>query len=108
MAATMNLSMFICTMGILLAVNNIVIEFIKSKTELTKKYPTNIIAVVTSAIIGWFGNLLFYLLLGIPITIPNICCIILMGPTLFFASTLGYDKMKETILGLKKMLENQE
>ena len=48
-------------------------------------------------IVGWVGGYFSYILLTIPFNPVTIVLLILLGPTLFFTSTVGYDKVEQTI-----------
>jgi len=58
--------------------------------------PTVIVAIV-SAIVGWGGGVIAYLLLGVAFTPASIVCLILLAPVIWLCATVGYDKVMEVI-----------
>lgn len=60
-------------------------------------YSANTIALVNAAVIGIFGTICAYTLLGIPFNVPNIVCIIFMTVCIWLGSMVGYDKIKQLI-----------
>lgn len=94
----MTITLFITLFTIGSLACGIITEAIK-KTYLNagKEYSANIIALVDALIVGGLGTTCAYMLLGIPWTINNIICLILMCIVIWLGTTLGFDKVKQTL-----------
>ena len=90
----MTLTMFITLLTILALISSLITEAIKKTFKVTK--PTLVDAIV-SAVAGWGGGIVAYILMGIPFSLANVICIILLAPAIWLCSTLGYDKVMEII-----------
>lgn len=95
----MTVQLFLTLFTILSVVCSLFTEAIK-KTIGTKE-PT-LVALVLSAVIGWGGSAVAYKLMNIPFDTNSIICLVLMAPVIWLGATLGYDKIKETIIELFK------
>ena len=84
--------MFLFTIGSL--VSSLMTEAIKKSFE---SVATNIIALADSILIGGIGTVFAYILIGIPFTLANVVCIILMAVCIWIGSMVGYDKVKQTL-----------
>lgn len=62
----------------------------------------NMMALYNALIVGIFGTLVSYFLMGIELTPPNIACLFLMSACIWLGSMVGYDKVKQTIEQLKR------
>lgn len=91
----MTITIFLTLFTILSVVCSLFTEAIK-KTIGTKE-PT-MVALILSAIVGWGGSAVAYELMGIPFNTNSIICLVLMAPVIWLGATLGYDKVKETII----------
>lgn len=91
----MTITIFLTLFTILSVVCSLFTEAIK-KTVGTKE-PT-MVALILSAIVGWGGSAVAYELMGIPFNTNSIICLVLMAPVIWLGATLGYDKVKETII----------
>ena len=89
---TIQLFMFLFTIGSL--VSSLMTEAIKKSFE---QVSTNVIALADSILIGLVGTVFAYILIGIPFTLANIVCIILMTVCIWIGSMIGYDKVKQTL-----------
>ena len=56
---------------------------------------------LVALIVGGCGCVIYYQLNGIPFTANNIIYAVLMGFASALSSTLGYDKVKQSILQIK-------
>lgn len=90
----MNLTLFVTLVTILSLVSSLITEALKKTVEIKK--PTLVVAII-SAITGWGGGVIAYILMGIAFTAPSIICLILLAPTIWLTATLGYDKVMEVI-----------
>ena len=91
----MTITIFLTLFTILSVVCSLFTEAIK-RTIGTKE-PT-MVALILSAIVGWGGSAIAYQLMGIPFNTNSIICLALMAPVIWLGATLGYDKVKETII----------
>ena len=91
----MNVTIFLTLFTILSVICSLFTEAIK-KTVKTEE-PT-MVALILSAIVGWGGSAVAYKLMGIPFDTNSIICLVLMAPVIWLGATLGYDKVKETII----------
>ena len=66
-----------------------------------KNISTNLIALVNAAIVGVLGTIAAYILMGVEWTAQNIVCLVLMVACVWIGSTVGYDKVLQTILQVK-------
>ena len=89
---TIQLFMFLFTIGSL--VSSLMTEAIKKSFE---QVSTNVIALADSILIGLIGTVFAYILIGIPFTLANVVCIILMTVCIWIGSMIGYDKVKQTL-----------
>lgn len=62
-----------------------------------KEYSANIIALVDALVVGGLGTSVAYMLMGIPWTVNNIICIVLMVVCVWLGAMLGFDKIKQTL-----------
>lgn len=74
-------------------------------TEALKKVfwdmSSNLIALISSAVVGVGGTVIAYILMDIPLDSKNIVCIILMTFLIWLGSMIGYDKVIQTIEQIK-------
>lgn len=94
---TIELFIFMLTIGALMA--SLLTQAVK------KAFPnvsSNILALADAFVIGIIGVAIAYVLMGIPFTLPNIMCIVLMGVCIWVGSMIGYDKVVQTIEQIKK------
>lgn len=70
-------------------------------TEALKKafwnVSSNVLALISSAVVGVGGTIIAYILMDIPLDSKNIACIILMAFCIWIGSMVGYDKVIQTI-----------
>lgn len=90
----MTITLFITLFTILSLVCSLFTEAIKKVFNSDK--PT-LVALVLSAIVGWGGGAIAYVLMGIAFTTSSIICLVLLAPTIWLGATLGYDKVMEVI-----------
>lgn len=90
----MTLSLFIILVTILSLASSFLTQGIKK--AFTVKKPTLLVAII-SAIAGFGGGALTYVLMGIAFNPVNIVCLALLAPAIWLSATLGYDKTMEII-----------
>jgi hypothetical protein len=67
-----------------------------------KGLPSNIIALISSLVVGLFGTASAYILMGIPFDLKNITCMVLMTVCIWVGSMVGYDKVIQTISQIRR------
>ena len=76
----------------------LITEAIKKTCEnAEKEYSTNVIALIDAVVVGGIGTSVAYVLMGIPWTVNNIICLVLMIVVVWLGATLGFDKVKQTL-----------
>lgn len=94
----MTITLFISLFTIGSLVCGIITEAIKKTYQnAQKEYSANVIALVDAIVVGGFGTMAAYMLIGIPWTTNNIICLLLMCVTIWLGATLGFDKVKQTL-----------
>lgn len=82
--------------------NALLTEAIKKMYENDKKeYSANVVALAAALIIGGFGTAAVYMLMGLPWSVNNIICLLIMIIAVWVASMIGYDK----VIQLAKQVE---
>lgn len=93
---TIQLFLFLFTIGSLLS--SLATEAIKKAFE---SVSSNVIALIDAILIGIVGTVFAYILMGIPFTLANDICIVLMAVCIWIGSMVGYDKVMQTINQIK-------
>lgn len=93
---TIQLFLFLFTIGSLMS--SLVTEAIKKAFT---SVSTNVIALADSVLVGLVGTICAYILMGIPFTLTNDICIVLMAVCIWIGSMVGYDKVMQTISQIK-------
>ena len=68
---------------------------------LNLRYASNIVALVSSVLVGGLGTSAFYIFSGYAWNVSNIICIFLMMAANWLVAMVGYDKVKQAITQLK-------
>ena len=98
----MTVTLFATILTIGAMVNALLTEAIKKMYENDKKeYSANVVALADAIIVGGLGTAAVYMLLGIPWTVNNVICLLIMTVAVWVASMVGYDK----VLQLAKQVE---
>lgn len=93
---TITLFVSILTIGALIA--SALTEAIKKAyANAEKEYSANVIALINAVVVGCGGTAVVYMLAGIPWTVNNIICLVLMGVAVWMTAMLGYDKVLQLI-----------
>lgn len=101
----MTVTLFIAFMTAAAAVNGLLTEAVKKAYENAgRKYSANVIALINAAVIGGLGMAAVYMLMGIPWTVNNIICLVIMAVAVWIGSMIGYDK----IIQLLKQIQETE
>ena len=110
----MTMTLFIALYTVLAgAVASLITEAVKKwYANADKPYSSNIIALVVSIVSGGLGTAVYYILKGIPWTVNNIICVLLMIVAIWVTSMVGYDKVKQLLDQIgemkKKKKKNEE
>ena len=100
----MTLTLFLTLVAMLSLVSSLLTEAAKKIFKITA--PTVVDAII-SAIVGWGGGVAAYILMNIEFNASSIVCLILLAPTIFLCSTLGYDKVVEIIKQIAEKLKKR-
>lgn len=94
----MTVTLFITILTLGAGVTSLLTEAIKKAYENAHKdYSANLIALADAIVVGMGGTAVSYMLLGIPWTVNNIICLVLMGVCVWIGSMIGYDKIVQLI-----------
>lgn len=94
----MTVTLFITILTLGAGVTSLLTEAIKKAYEnAQKEYSANLIALVDAIVVGMGGTAVNYMLLGIPWTVNNIICMVLMAVCVWIGSMVGYDKLVQLI-----------
>ena len=104
---TITLFLLLYTVGAMICI--LLTEAIKKAFENAHKtVAPNFIALINALLVGVVGTIFTYVLLGVPFSVNNIICLILMCVLIWIGSMIGFDKGKQlieqiaVILGAKK------
>ena len=73
-----------------------------------KTYSSNGLALVNAIVLGLLGTVAVYILLGIPFTLINIVCILVMIGVTWLGSMIGYDKIMQLITQLSALKSKEK
>ena len=95
----MTFNMFITFLTIGSLVSSLLTEAVKKSFQ---NIATNVIALINAVVVGLVGTIIEYILFGIELNLKNIICIVLMMFCMWMGSMVGYDKVMQTILQIRK------
>ena len=105
----MTVTLFISIFTIGAALSGLLTEAVKKAYENAgKQYSANVIALIDALVVGGLGTAMSYMLLGIPWTVNNIICLILMAVVVWVGSMIGYDKVIQLFAQIKDIKEVEE
>ena len=105
MTVTLFISLF--TFGSMLC--GVITEAIKSAYKnADKPYSANVIAVVDALVVGGLGTATAYMLMGIPWTVNNIICLVLMCVVIWLGAMVGFDKILQTISQISNLPKKEK
>ena len=105
----MTVTLFISIFTIGAALSGLLTEAVKKAYEnAEKQYSANVIALIDALVVGGLGTAMSYMLLGIPWTVNNIICLILMIVVVWVGSMIGYDKVIQLFAQIKDIKEVEE
>lgn len=96
----MTISIFIYLLTIGSFISSLLTEALKNAFN---NIAPNIIALINAFVVGFLGTIAAYILMGVEWNIQNIVCIFLMAVCVFIGSTVGYDKVLQTVSQLRKI-----
>lgn len=104
----MTVTLFATILTIGSAVNALLTEAIKKAYENEKKeYSANVVALADAFIVGGLGTAAVYMLMGLPWTVNNIICLVIMIVAVWIASMIGYDKVLQLAKQVEKITTQQ-
>lgn len=89
----MTITMFLTLFTIGSAASSLLTEALKKALSIS----SNLVALICAAIVGAVGTPAAYVLMGIPFTLQNVICIVLMTVCIWVGSMVSYDKVMQTI-----------
>ena len=104
----MTVALFVTILTAGAAASSLLTQAVKKWYENQKKnYSSNVIALINAVVIGCGGTAVTYMLVGIPWSVNNIICLLIMGVCVWIGSMIGYDKVIQLIkqLGAKSTLQ---
>ncbi len=97
----MNLEVFTLILTILATITSLTVEAFKITVGDKLKYSSNIVTLITSVLVAGVTMVVYYQLQGVPFTVNNTLYILIMMFANFLGSTVGYDKVTQTIAQIK-------
>ena len=105
----MTITLFISILTIGAAVTGLLTETIKKAyANAGKDYSANMVALVDAIVVGGGGTAVCYMLLGVPWTVNNIICLVLMAVSVWMGSMIGYDKLVKLLEQLASIPKKEE
>ena len=102
----MDIKMFLFLLAAFSTITGLVVECIKKVVTDKANISWNVTALIVALIVGGCGCAVYYQLNGIPFTTNNIIYAVLMGFASALSSTLGYDKIKQSLIQMGKTEAN--
>jgi glucan phosphoethanolaminetransferase (alkaline phosphatase superfamily) len=96
----MTTTMFLILLSGFSVIASLITEAIKTVANDKANLSYNLIAIIVALVVGSGGCAIYYQLNGILFTTNNVIYMILMGFASGLTATIGYDKVKQTILQL--------
>ena len=95
----MTVTVFLIILTICAAVTSLVTEGIKKFLDDQRKaYASNILVLIVAMIVGCGATALYYVNYQVPFNALNSVYLALMGVANWLGATLGYDKVRQTIV----------
>lgn len=94
----MTLTLFITILSVAAVVSVLLTEAIKKAyANANKTYSANVIALINAVVLGAGGTAVVYMLSGIPWTVNNVICLVIMVLAVWIGAMIGYDKVIQLI-----------
>ncbi len=90
----MDIQQFMTLLAGLTVISGIITQTWKRALE---KTPSNLIALASSLVTGFFGTMIYAFAAELPITGRTIVTALIMGAAVWISSMCGYDKIKQLI-----------
>lgn len=91
----MDISVIITTIGVLVALTNIVVEVVKKATW--DKLPTNILAIIVAEVLTLAAGFAYWQIEALSLTWYVIVAFVVAGFMVAYAAMFGFDKLKEAM-----------
>lgn len=103
----MTVTAFLIILTVCAAITSLLTEGIKKFLDEQKvTYASNILVLVIAVIVGCGATVLYYVNYQIPFNALNSVYLALMGVANWLGATLGYDKVRQTIMQIGASNEN--
>lgn len=100
----MTSTLFFALLAMMAVAVSLITEAVKKLFEGTKfAYPTNLVVLIVSAVVGIGGTATAYIFMGIDFTPSNVVCMLLMAVAVWVGSMIGYDKVIQMIEQFKNL-----
>lgn len=98
----MTVDLFMTLLAVLSIISSLITQAIKKiLSECGRKYTSNIIILCVAMFVGLCGTFVAYILYGIPFTLQNVICAVLMSLACWLSAMFGYDKIQQTMEQMK-------
>ena len=101
----MTITVFLMLLSAFSVISSLVTEAIKKLIDDKAQLSYNIIALISALIVGSVGTAIYYQLNGMPFTVNNMICMVLMGFASGLVAMISYDKVKQAILQITSKTE---
>ena len=101
----MTTTTFLILLSAFSIISGLVVEGVKKIVSDKANLSYNLVALIVSLIVGGVGTAIYYQLNEIVFTTNNIIYMVLMGFASGLTATVGYDKVKQTILQITNKTE---
>ncbi|MCM1218039.1 MAG: hypothetical protein NC548_26435 [Lachnospiraceae bacterium] len=100
----MTVSLFVTILTAGAAVNALLTEAVKKAYENAgRKCSPNMVALIDAVVVGGLGTAAVYMLMGIPWSVNNIICLVMIIAAVWIASMVGYDKILQMVRQIEGM-----
>ena len=94
----MSTEIFIMLFMTLSAANALLTQAVKKALDSAKKtYSSNVVALVDAVFVGIFGDVIYFVTAGIPVSPVNVLTTIVLVISLWVGSMVGYDKVVQLV-----------
>ena len=104
----MTVNMFLFMLLVFASISSLITESIKTFIKDKANLASNIIVLVVSFVVGSVGMVIYYVLNDIVMNVKEIIYILLMSGATWLVATLGYDKVKQSILQIAEGKQKTE
>lgn len=105
----MTITLYITILTLGAAITALLTEAIKKAyANADKPYSSNVIALINAIVVGGGGTAVVYMLMGIPWTVNNVICLVLMSVCVWMGSMIGFDKLTQLVKQIGAANEERE